>query len=131
MEDRVAYRTTNEPDNLLILIGRMQRKIKVKLSREEMQSFTMLSLMWLQTTQSVRGNFYERAQYMTYLDVYEKKLRSSAVAVKPELKISLSMMQAYVTLLVALIISENLASYANYERNIINQIIQQIDEQSK
>ena len=130
MEDAVVYRREQD-DNVLIQIGRMHQKVKIRLSRQEMQSFTNMALIWLQSTPWVRGNIYQRAQYMTFLEVYEKKLRSSAVAVNNDLKVSLTLMQAYVTLIITLIIHESLAEFAVYEHNITNQIIRQLDEQTK
>lgn len=108
-------------------IGRLLRKIKVKLSASQFNALHTVLTFWLYKTPA-KGELYEEAYYLAVYNIFVAKVQKAPLNVlKAKVKLSLDLCQAQ-TLMEAL--TDYQFDNASYEMNVVNYIIEQIDKQT-
>ncbi|KAF0199016.1 MAG: hypothetical protein FD170_3944 [Bacteroidetes bacterium] len=107
-------------------IGRLLRKIKIKLSDSQFKALDMLLSVWLNFTPA-NGHLTDEAHYLQVYRLHTSKVQKAIFNLRPSITLSLDIAQAN-----ALI--EALRDYklfpSSYELMTINHIIQEIDKQT-
>ena len=108
-------------------IGRLLRKVKVKLSASQYKALHTVLSFWLHKAPA-KGELYEEAYYLAVYNLFVAKVQKAPFNVlKAKVKLSLDLCQAQ-TLMGAL--TDYQFDNASYEMNVVNYIIQEIDKQT-
>lgn len=108
-------------------IGRLARKIKIKLSAGQFLALHMVLTFWLHKAPA-RGQLFEEAYYLSVYKLFVAKVQNAPFNVfKAKVTLSLDLCQAN-TLMEAL--TDYQLDNAPYELMTINHIVQEIDKQT-
>jgi hypothetical protein len=134
MEDLISYTYTlpahlqkSPSEEKQAHIGRLLRKVKVKLSASQYKALHTVLTFWLHKAPA-KGELYEEAYYLSVYNLFVSKVQKAPLNVlKAKVKLSLDLCQAQ-TLMEAL--TDYQFDNASYEMNVVNYIIQEIDKQT-
>lgn len=107
-------------------IGKLLRKIKIKLTAEQFRALNRVFTFWLNKTE-LDGDLYQQAYYLSVYKIYMTKLQKSIFNIRPKVTLSLDLIQAD-TLMTAL--QDYQFDNSTYEMNVILFVIQEIDKQT-
>jgi hypothetical protein len=134
MEDLISYTYPLPATSQISLIeakqsdiGRLLRKVKVKLSASQYKALHTVLTFWLHKAPA-KGELYEEAYYLSVYKLFIAKVQKAPLNVlKAKVKLSLDLCQAQ-NLMEAL--TDYQFDNASYEMNVVNYIIQEIDKQT-